>query len=99
MAISDEGRQEVTTAGTRVQIVPVPGVVHARVDVSALKTNDSDIYIGGQRVSAVAGRETGHLMEAGDTLTLENQDLSLVWIDALTSADGVTWLSYTDANG
>ncbi len=99
MAISSEGRQVVTTAGTRVQVVPVPGVVYARVDISALKSNNNDIYIGGNRVSAVAGRETGHLMEAGDTVTLLDQDLSLVWIDALATGEGVTWLSYTDANG
>lgn len=99
MAISGEGRQVVMTAGTRVQVVPLRGSVHARVDISALKSNDSDIYIGRSLVSASAGRETGHLMEAGDTVTLLDQDLSLVWIDALTSGEGVTWLAYTDANG
>ncbi len=99
MAISSEGRQVVTTAGTRVQVVPVPGVVHARVDISALTSNSTDIFIGANRVSAVAGRETGHRMYADVTVTLLDQDLSLVWIDALTSGEGVTWLSYTNADG
>ncbi|KKM59106.1 hypothetical protein LCGC14_1548520 [marine sediment metagenome] len=100
MAISGEGRQVVTTAGTRVQVVPVPGVVHVRVDVSALKRNTDDIYIGMNRVSAVAGRETGHVLEPGDTLTLNSQDLSNVWIDANLSGEGVMWMAYdNDGDG
>ncbi len=98
MAVSSEGRQVVTTAGTRVQVVPVPSVVYARVDISALKRNTDDIYIGMNRVSAVAGRETGHVLEPGDSWTSNGEDLSRVWIDANVSGEGVMWMAYDNAN-
>lgn len=99
MAISGDGRQVVTTAGTRVQVQPgVQGIVHARVDVSALKRNTDDIYIGTKRVSAAAGTEIGHVLEPGDTLTLLNQSLIDVWIDADKSGEGVMWMAYDNAN-
>ena len=99
MAISDNGRQVVTAAGTRVPVHPgMPSVIQPRVDISALNRNTDDIYIGDRRVAAAAGAEVGHVLEPGDTLTLFDQDLTAVWIDANASGEGVMWMAYDNAN-
>lgn len=95
MGIKDVGRMTVTTPGTPVRlsdlIVPVVG----RIDITALAANTDSIYVGTQDVSGVSGSEKGWKLDVlnniGDILTLRNQQLFDVWIDAMVGGEGVHW--------
>lgn len=84
------GRTTVTTAGTRVQLSST--VIRARqVDVSALSTNTGNITIGDSAVVAAAGTRRGTPLNAGDTWTGYNVDISQLYIDSTANGEGVSF--------
>lgn len=84
------GRQTVATAGTRVQLTS--SVVRARqVDVTALSTNTGNITVGDVAVVAAAGTRRGSALNAGDTWTGYNVDLSQLYIDSTVNGEGVSY--------
>ena len=77
--------------------MPIAG----RIDITALRTNTGQVYIGDVNVSAQAGSEAGFELDVvsnrGDTITLYNQDLYELWIDATVNGEGVFWGSTAEA--
>lgn len=83
-----DGRKVVTTAGTRVQFTALEC---RSVAVTAELANTGVIVIGGPTVVAAAGTRTGTPLSAGDTAILSVMNMSLLWLDATVSGEGVTF--------
>lgn len=79
------GQATVTTAGTRVQLPPATGI---SVTVKAKAGNAGSVFVGGPNVSA----STGFILAAGESASFDVSNLSLVWLDAATNGDGVSYL-------
>lgn len=86
-------RKTITTAGTRERLTTADRSIPAVV-IQALTANTGIVYVGDSEVSATNGLE----LSAGDSITLENDDLgnadakiSLkdIWLDVSISTDGV----------
>lgn len=75
----------VATAGTRVQL---PNVACAEVTIIAKDGNIGAIYVGSSNVSAAT---YGAKMVARDSITLRVGNANLVWIDAATSGEGISY--------
>jgi hypothetical protein len=93
LKVSDVGSQsinanvlDVTTAGTRVQF---PNVVCKEVTIIAKKGNTGSIYLGSSTVSStVYGAE----IDAKDSITLKVANANMLWIDASTNGEGVSYI-------
>lgn len=89
-AIADN-RRSVTTAGTRVQLstssVPCKGVA-----ITAEATNTGVIVVGGSTVVASPSTRRGTPLAAGDTCTLDIDNLNKVYLDATINGEGVTYI-------
>ena len=85
------GRKAVTSAGTAEQIVTsVTSIIS--VAIQAETDNSAEIAVGDSNVVAADGTERGIILAAGESTTLAIGDLAIVWIDAKTNGDGVTYL-------
>jgi len=79
--------QNVTTAGTRVQL---PNFPCREVTIIAKRTNTGYIYVGGNDVSStVYGAE----LAANDSITIAVNNTNLIWIDASVSGEGVSYVA------
>lgn len=88
------GRQVVAAAGTRVQLVNAAIVSTVRsVLVQALSANTGVIVVGDSQVVAAAATRRGVALTAGQSVTVDVDDLSDVWIDATVAGEGVTYLA------
>jgi len=76
----------VTTAGTSVQL---PANTAKSITVKASTTNTGIIYVGGSTVSA----SNGFPLYAGDTVSLDISNTSVIWIDASINAQTANWIS------
>lgn len=85
-----DGRQVVTTAGTRVQLSTTQTAV-LEVTVTAETDNTGLIVVGGSTVVATLASRRGTPLNAGDSLTLAVNDLTDVYLDSTVSTDGVTY--------
>lgn len=63
-----------------------------KVIVTALSANATEVYVGGSDVSAVGGSENGVLLNPTGSATFEIDNVSKVYIDAVTSGDGVSFI-------
>lgn len=84
------GKATVVTAGTCVQLTTTPTEAKS-IDVTANYNNTDIVTVGG---SGVIGAQTGRMgvpIASGNTYTFKVTDVSLVWIDAVSSGDGVTF--------
>ncbi len=88
-SIINDGRQVVTTAGTRVALAASTTCKHIMITA---ETNNTDIVVvgGGTVVAALATRR-GTPLYPGDSYDLDIDDLADVFIDALVSTEGVTF--------
>ena len=81
------GVKVVTTAGTDVPLVasstPAKGVI-----VQAQTDNTDKVAVGATGVDATEATGTGVILDPGDAVTLEVDDLADVYIDALVSGEG-----------
>ena len=85
------GRKVCTTAGTAEQIVTeVTSVIS--VAIQAETTNAAEVAVGDSNVVAIDDAERGIILAAGESTTLAIGDLALVWIDAKSSGDGISYL-------
>lgn len=84
------GRTTVTTAGTEVQLSGTDTPCLA-IEVTALLTNTSYIFIGGSDVVAASGSEEGTPLAAGDTWYQKLQNLTQVYIDSRVNGEGVSY--------
>lgn len=87
-----DGRTEVATAGTRVQLstTAVEGSVLG-VEITAETNNTGLIVFGGSTVVAAEATRRGTPLTAGTSRYIETDNLSDVWLDSTVSTDGVTW--------
>lgn len=84
------GRKVVTTAGTSVKLIAVVTAIK-EVVVTAETDNTSTIVVGGSTVVAAIATRQGTPLEAGDSITINIDDLSKVYIDSLVNGEGVTF--------
>ena len=81
------GQQTVATAGTRVQLTTTNTPIWS-VTVKALAGNTGDIYVGGADVAAA----NGFVLAATESISLDVDNLTDVWIDAAVNGEGVSYI-------
>lgn len=84
-----DGSKNVTTAGTAVTLGSSTSC--KAITITARLSNTGIISVGGSTVVAASGSRRGTPLGAGDSITLEINDISLVYIDATVSGEGVTF--------
>jgi hypothetical protein len=62
------------------------------VQVTALVTNTTRVYVGGTGTLATAGSQTGTPLAAGESVTIPVADAASILLDVLTSGEGVSFL-------
>lgn len=85
------GRKVVTTAGTPVQVAAL-GTKCRKVTITAETDNTGYIVVGDSTVIAALATRLGSPLAAGQSITLNLDDLGKVWIDSTVSTDGVTYV-------
>jgi hypothetical protein len=85
-----DGRKVVATAGTREQLAP-GGTQVESVCITALETNANKVVVGGSTVVAALGTRRGTPLAASESVTFYVNDLSAVWVDAMTNGEGVIY--------
>lgn len=88
-----DGRKEVDTAGTRVALAS--STAAKVVIITAETDNTSIVVVGGATVVAALATRRGTPLLAGDSVTLEIDNLVDVYIDAMVSTEGVTYTYLT----
>lgn len=92
MASLGDGRTTVTTAGTRVQLAAQGGLGRIQtVAITALDTNTGTIVVGGSTCVAAAGTRRGVALAAKDSVSIDTDDLSDIWLDATVNGEGVSY--------
>lgn len=89
-----DGRKVVAAAGTA-EALSSSSIRCRHVDVTAETDNTGLVVTGGSTVVAALATRRGTPLNAGDTHTLYEVDLSEVFIDSTVSGDGVTF-SYVE---
>lgn len=84
------GNATVVTAGTPVQLSNTPQQAK-RLDVTANYNNSDMVVVGGSGVVGAAVGRKGVPIAPGNTYTFTITDVSLVWIDAVSNGDGVSF--------
>ncbi len=82
------GQTVVAAAGTRVQLTATSTPILS-VTVKALSTNTGIVYVGGADVSAANGLE---LINPGESVSVDVDNLTDVWIDAAVNGEGVSYI-------
>ena len=80
----------VTTAGIAVQLPPVKIPYDCEVVILALSTNNGTIYIGNSKLNAEDHTISFPLL-AGESIEYKIRNLSLLWVDASVSGEGIIW--------
>lgn len=91
-----DGRQTVTTAGTRVQLSTSKARVGS-VAITAETDNTGIIVVGAVTVVAAVGTRRGIPLAAGQTISLDIDQLSDIYIDATVDTEGVTFITTSGA--
>jgi hypothetical protein len=85
-----DNRVVVTTAGTRVPLASSSTPARS-VSITALEGNTGKVVVGGATVVAALATRRGTPLAAGDTVTLDINDLSKVNVDAMVNGEGVSY--------
>jgi hypothetical protein len=88
-----------TSGSKTVAVVGTPEALAAsttvtKVDVTALSTNTMTLVVGDATVDATPATRTGTPLDAGDTVTIEIDDLAKVYVDVLFAGEGVSFNYY-----
>ncbi len=86
-----DGVKAVTTAGTRVPLSSI-SCPAKKVVLTAVVYNTSVVTVGGSTVIAAQATRRGTPLYAGESETLEISDLNTVYLDAVVSGEGVTFV-------
>ncbi len=78
--------QVTTNAGTAVQISSTSTPIKA-ISIKALSTNTGIVYVGDADVDSSNGRE----LEAGESIDIDIDNLTKVWIDVSVNGEGVSF--------
>ena len=84
-----DGRQVVTTAGTRVALAV--GTIVKEVTITAETDNTDIVVIGGTTVIAALATRRGTPLYPTDSITVVTDDLAEVYLDSLVNGEGVTY--------
>jgi predicted phosphodiesterase len=87
-----DNRKVVTTAGTAVALASSTAI--KRVYIQAETDNTGVIVVGASTVVASLSTRRGIALNAGDTLTLDIDNLADIYIDSTVNGDGVTFTYY-----
>lgn len=86
-----DGRQTVTTNGTRVQL-STSAQRFGTLTICAETDNTNPVTVGGSTVVGALATRRGVPLDAGDCYTLQaTGDLSQVYIDSVTDGEGVSY--------
>ena len=88
-----DGRKVVAVAATAEALAGA--TTCQRVDITAETDNTGIIVVGGSTAVALLATRQGTPLNAGDSYSLEIDDLADVFIDATVSGDGVTFTYFT----
>lgn len=86
-----DGRKTVTSAGTRERLVST-NTPCKQVTITALYANTNEVVLGDVTVVASAGTRRGIPLVAGASITLDIEDLYSLYLDSVTSGDGVSFI-------
>jgi len=82
------------TAGTAVRFSTEPLKI-SQVDISAMRLNTNAVYVGTSNVRATAATARGMaIYPSQNPYTMHVHDLSHLWLDTVTSGEGITFLAY-----
>ena len=81
------GQKNVTTAGTRAVLGTSQAILS--ITITAKLTNTGNIYVGNSSVTS----SNGAILSAGDSLSLDTNDISNVYIDSDVSGEGVSYIA------
>lgn len=85
-----DGRKTVTTAGTAERLVAT-NTNCRQVDITALYENTDMVVIGDSTVVASAGTRRGTPLIAGQTISMDIDDLYNLYINSVVSGEGVSY--------
>ena len=85
------GRKTVAAAGTAERLVAT-NTTARKVTIMAELDNTDVVVVGGSTVVAALATRQGIPLTAGMSVTLDLNDLYEVWLDAVVSTEGVTYL-------
>jgi len=85
-SIVGSGVQTVTTAGTRVALASTTAI--KSVTVRAKSVNTGLIYVG----SSIVASSNGFQLSAGETVSIDIDNLSKVYIDSAVNEEGVSFI-------
>ena len=88
-----DGVTVVTTAGT--DVVLGGDVACKKIDIQAQTDNTGLIAVGFTGVDATEATGTGVILYAGDTYSLEVNNLNLIYLDSTVSGEGVRYTYWT----
>ena len=88
-----DGIKVVTTAGT--DVVLASSTACRKVDIQAQTDNTGLIAVGFTGVDATEATGTGVILYAGDTYSLEVNNLNLIYLDSTVSGEGVRYTYFT----
>jgi hypothetical protein len=88
-----DGTKVVTTAGTDVALAL--STACKKVDIQAYTLNTGLIAVGFTGVDATEANGTGVILRAGDTYSLETDNLLDIYIDATVDGEGVRYTYFT----
>ena len=93
ITVVGDGRQT-TTAGSRVQL-STTSIPCKKVTITALPNNTDLVVIGSNTVVASSDTRRGHPLFTGSSITFDIDNINKVFIDVVTTGEGVTYL-YTN---
>jgi len=85
------GQKNVTTPGTELQLVTADTNIYSVV-IKAKAANTGIIYVGGDNT---VSSTTGFALAAGESVSIEIDNLNKIWIDSSVGSEGVTYLYVT----
>ena len=88
-----DGVTTVSSAGT--DVVLGGDVACKKIDIQAQTDNTGLISVGFTGVDATEATGTGVILYAGDTYSLEIDNLNLIYIDSTVSGEGVRYTYFT----
>ena len=93
------GQLDVSAAGTAEQLsstsIPVP--VGCQLTIVAKPGNTDTIYLGNSKANCESSSVRFDGLAAGLAVSLKVTDVNLVWVDAGTTGEGVSWCIESDS--
>jgi len=86
-----DGRKTVAVAGTAEKLITAATACR-QVTITALLTNTDYVVVGASTVVAAEGTRRGTPLVAGQAITMDIDDVSKIYLDAVVAGEGVSFL-------